>query len=368
MIATSAPMTLSKYLALAAVLIAALSANLSLAELPPPKKIGLIASLSGFASSWGTAVKEGAELAAVELNETGAAIVLIIEDDQSNATDTVSAYQKLRSLSNVDTIVGGSWWLNSIVKKADSERVLLLSCETLWNKDAVAAPHYFLLSGDLRTWMRAYEPLIQAKSWRRGLIVRYASGFGQTLSEEMERIFSTSGRTWLGEVEYADITLSDASSVALEVRKRRADVVYIDAQPGGYAVLVRKLKDIGVRDTALIAHTVAFDALEQKLVDPALIEGAYYSQRETAAPAFAAKFRARYQRDPILNADLGYYAVLLAVRVQNEADRVKALERGMTIDGLDFRFDENHSYLGRRSMIYQVKNGQGELVTPAIAP
>ena len=329
------------------------------AEQEPTTTVGLIASLSGFAASYGTAVREGAELAVSELAARGTVLELAIEDDHSNAAETAKVYQKLRTLSKVSTVIGGSWWLNSIVKKAEADGVLLLSCETLWNKDAVAAPNHFLLQGDLREWMRAYEPIIARQGWKRGTIVRYSSGFGETLADEMALIFGVAGRTWLGAVEYSDITLADAGSVALEVRKKNPDVVYIDAQPGGYAVLLRKLHDLGLTRTAVLAHTEAFDAMTQKLVDPKLLEGTYYTMREPADPEFVKRFAAHFGRSPQLNADLGYYAVLIASTVATESDRVSALRKGVTIGNKRFAFDEHNAHTGMRSIVYRFENGVG---------
>ena len=106
--------------------------------------IGVIASLSSFAANFGQAVVDGAQLAAAELATQGVHVDLKIEDDRSVNKETVSAYMRLAEAEHVDAIIGGSWWLNAVVKRAEQTKLPLLSCETLYNDDAVAGDSYFI--------------------------------------------------------------------------------------------------------------------------------------------------------------------------------------------------------------------------------
>src|SRR5258707_4496020 len=48
---------------------------------------------------------------------------------------------------------------------------------------SVLGKTYFILHGDLRNWVRVYQPLIEQKGWKKGAIIRYVSGFGATLAD-----------------------------------------------------------------------------------------------------------------------------------------------------------------------------------------
>jgi len=191
-------------------------------------KIGCIGSLSGYAGSYGQAVLEGAQLAVAELNRQGSQIELISEDDQSVMKNTVTAYKKLVKMDGVRFILGGSWWLNAVVRMSEQDDIPLVSCETLYNQETVPAPNYFLLAGDLAQWVRVYEPLVQRRSWKKAAVLRFVSGFGATLAGEMERIFSGPGRSYLGAIEYADIEMTEAAALLLQIRKLSPDVLYVD--------------------------------------------------------------------------------------------------------------------------------------------
>lgn len=130
-------------------------------------KIGFIGSLSSFAANYGQAVLDGAVLAVQELEADGLNINLIVEDDGSVTKNTALAYNKLKNINQVQGILGGSWWINSIVKQSEKDNLPLVSCETLYNQDIIPGKNYFLLQGDLREWINVYEPLINEQGWKK---------------------------------------------------------------------------------------------------------------------------------------------------------------------------------------------------------
>ncbi|RIL12032.1 MAG: hypothetical protein DCC75_01230 [Proteobacteria bacterium] len=319
-----------------------------------PIKIGLIGSLSSFAASYGTAVLEGARLAESELKARGARIELLVEDDQSVSKNTASAYSKLVKLDKVQGIIGGSWWLNAIAKQSERDEIPLLSCETLYNLDTVSAKTYFLLQGDLRDWIRAFLPVVEAKGWKSGAIVRYVSGFGQTLSEEMRSLFSQGGRNFLGEITYNDIHLGDAQDIVLKIKRLQPEVLYIDAQPGGFAGLLRKMAEAGLAKTVILSNSIAEDAWRDKLVDYELFPNVYSSKRITHAESFRRRFREHYKREPLLNADLGYYALLLVHQALQQNDPIATLAKGIEIQGIEFLFNDNNVFSGAPQEVWRL--------------
>jgi hypothetical protein len=130
---------------------------------PTTKKIGLIASLSGFAAPYGAAVQQGVELALSEHRKTGASIELIVQDDQSDPNKVLSAYRYLKDAKGVDLLIAGSWWVRSLVKISERDRIPLLSCETMQDADFVASPTYFVLGGRVADWVSIYEPFFSSR-------------------------------------------------------------------------------------------------------------------------------------------------------------------------------------------------------------
>jgi branched-chain amino acid transport system substrate-binding protein len=69
-----------------------------------PIKIGFIVPLTGWGAYWGVPVKNGAELAAKELNSQGYNVVLKFEDTESDVKKAASAAEKLISIDKVDAL------------------------------------------------------------------------------------------------------------------------------------------------------------------------------------------------------------------------------------------------------------------------
>ena len=321
-------------------------------------RIGFVGSLSSFAGNYGTAVLEGARLAVDELDRHGTHIELKVEDDQSVTKNSVNSYIKLAKVDRVQAIVAGTWWANSFVKQAERDQIPLLSCETIYNDDVVLSPNYFILNGDLSQWVRVYQPLVQAKGWKRGAVIRYVSGFGATLAREMESLFSRDGREFVEAIEYNDINMADAADIVLKLRALRPDAVYVDAQPGSLANLLRKLKEAGLTDMAILTNSIAEEVVTGKLFDPSEFSNLYFSRRATYDRNFAAAFHAKYQKEPYLSADLGYYAIYLAAAALKEVEPIQHLKRGAVIKGKTFSFDQHNVYAGIPQEVFQIRNGK----------
>ena len=76
-------------------------------------KFGVIGPLTGDYSLYGVAVKNGAELAAKEINETGGVLgktlKIIAYDSKGDATEGVNAYNRLRDQDEIDALIGGTF-------------------------------------------------------------------------------------------------------------------------------------------------------------------------------------------------------------------------------------------------------------------
>lgn len=317
--------------------------------------LGFIGSLSSFASSYGTAALEGAQLAVKELKQSGISVNIIVEDDQSIAKHTVNSFIKLSSVDKVQGIIGGSWWINSIVKQAENAKIPIISCETLYNQDTINGQTYFIMQGDLKEWIRIYEPLVNSQNYKRGAIIRYASGFGATLADAMKSLFTQSGRSFVGAIEYNDILIPESAAIILKLKQLKPDVVYIDAQPGGLANLLKRISENGMENMTIFSNSIAEDLLKDKLLDTSKFKNFYYSKRTTFDQDFSNRFEKEYKKKPYLNADLSYYAVYLLVEALKTNDSIAALKSGISVNAKNFTFNEHNVFSGTPQEIWKVE-------------
>ena len=326
-----------------------------------PKRIGIIASLSGFAAPYGLAIQQGAQLALSEMNKKGADIELFFQDDQSDPSKTLSAYRYLKDVNAVELIIGGSWWIRPIIKVTERDSIPLISCETRYDKDFIPAKTYFILAGSVAEWVRVYEPFFIEKNIHSGAVVRFLSGFGQSIADEVRLQFSNSGRKFLGDYEYQDLAFSEARTVALKVKVANPAVTYIDGQPEGLANFLKRRKELGMQNSIVIGHSAIETALIQRLITPLEARNLYFLRRKEPSPNFSRNFEAMFNTKPRLNADLGYYALHLGATALSSKDVLATLRLGMTIDGQRIYFNQNQVAKGIEQEIYFV-NHSGEVV------
>jgi len=307
-------------------------------------RVGVIASLTGFAAQYGQAVVDGVQVAVAELAKQNVKVRLFLEDDRSEVRGAASAYQKLRSIDKIEALVGGSWWVNGIVKIVERDSIPFISCETLYNKDFVQGTNYFSLAGDLRDWIRAFAPLVNQHGWRSVVMVRFVSGFADTLESELKILFGPPHRTFLQSIEYSDLEMTGASTLAVRAIAQHAQVIFVDAQPQTFAIFVKELEKLKARDIIVLTHSVAEDAARQRLINPGDFEGRmFFLRRSSYDNQLVKKFQEFNGSVPQLNGDLGYYALqLIAQANEQSGDPVAALKAGVLVDGVKFSFDENN--------------------------
>jgi branched-chain amino acid transport system substrate-binding protein len=94
-------------------------------------KIGAILPLTGEAANYGTGLKKGMDLAVMEINSdsTNVQIEIIYEDDKAAPNSGISAYNKLKSIDNVNFIIGGMFSnvALSIAPIAEKDSLVLMS-------------------------------------------------------------------------------------------------------------------------------------------------------------------------------------------------------------------------------------------------
>lgn len=323
----------------------------------PVRRIGLIASLSGFAAPWGVAVKEGAELAVEELKGAGRSIELFVEDDQSETAKVLPAYRSLRDIRRIELLVGGSWWVRPLAQITERDGLPLLSCETLEDADFVPSRTYFILLGRVADWVRVYEPLFRARGWRRAATVQFTSGLAQTIADEMRRIFAGPERSFVGSFQYQEIQFPEAGTTLLRLKRAQPDVVYLDGQPGGIVNFLRRRAELKLQEIPVVTHEGFGPVVEEGLLDLQQARNVYYLRRTPPDPGFAGRFEAKFKHPPVLNADLGYYAVYMAQAALETRDPLAALRAGSVVQGKELRFDKNQVASGTAQEVYAVGDG-----------
>ncbi len=325
--------------------------------------IGYLGSLSGFAANYGNAVLEGVNLAVADLEKEGKEITLEIEDDGSESKNTLTAYRNLVDLKKVNLIITGSWWIKSIIKIAEKQNIPILSCETLLSEGTVFGENYFIMGGDLRDWVRIYEPLVQEKAWKTAAIVRFVSDFGSTLQSAMEELFSKEGRRFVGAIQYADVNASDVNTNLLKLKSLNPDVIYIDAQPSSLVNIFKRINNLGIKKPVYLSNSIVQDLLDQKLMSAKDLPQLYFTKRENYSPTFSQRFKDHYHKAPYLNADLGYAALHLAEKAMHSGNSIQFLKTSkVKLFETTLEFDAQNVFTGIKQNIWYLNKNQQEVL------
>jgi ABC-type branched-subunit amino acid transport system substrate-binding protein len=228
-------------------------------------------------------------------------------------------------------------------------------------ESTVDASSYFILPGHLRDWILVYDELFKQLNLKSLSILRFSSGFGATLSKVLQDLLKTShpNTQFAGAIEYQDIAMAEAATLLLKIKQINPAGLYIDAQPTGIANFIRKLNQQGAYGFTIFSNSIVEDLLVQKLVDPNMLEGVYFSKRKIFSGRFIEEYRALYKREPRLSADLGYYALLIALKAYASGDLLKSLTTDKyIIDAQEFQFDTQRVLANSKQEIFQIKEGQ----------
>ncbi len=311
-------------------------------------RVGLLLPLSagGNAGLAGQAMRNAAEMALAEFNSPN--IQLLVEDDAGNAETARAVAQQ--ALDQGAAIILGPLFAQSVSvvgQVTQPRNVPVIAFSTDAN---VAAPGVYLLS---------FLPESDVER-----IVQYASSTGKRAyaalmpsnpyGSVVEAAFRTDVARHGGQIVALEHYPHDPAGMAAPVRAIaqatvRADALFIpdggDAVPGVVQMLVTD--GMNTRRIQLLG-TGLWD--DPRVYETRALEGAWYAAPDAAGyRAFSARYRQRFNQDPVRTATLAYDAVaLVAALVKTQPDpqvrfspTVLTNPSGFTgIDGL-FRFLPN---------------------------
>lgn len=192
-------------------------------------KIGQLASLTGFGSSWGESEVRGAALALDGAEVGGKRIVHIVEDIESDQSRTLTAYRKLVDVDGVDFIIGPT--LNSfaevVMPVAMHDGVLLITPSASFDKMPFErGPTLFSTSHSIR-WMNG--PIIddmKRKNYTRIAIVHdsipYVQRRYEFFMEDAEHENITVALDFL-----TDPSSKDYRTILTKIKEADVDAVYV---------------------------------------------------------------------------------------------------------------------------------------------
>lgn len=214
--------------------------------------IGVIGPFSGPAALYGTAVKNGAELAVNEINAAnpdGLQIVLTSEDDVHDAETSVNAYNKLID-GGMQVLVGPttSTPATAVAAEADSGRTFMLTPSG--SSPDVTAGHdnvFQLCFSDPNQGIASAEYMAaNFPDAKVGVIYKSDDNYSTGIFNKFKAEWEAQGKAFVGEPQsFTDGTANDFSAQLNKLKEAGADVVFLPIYYDAASLILTQANDMG---------------------------------------------------------------------------------------------------------------------------
>jgi branched-chain amino acid transport system substrate-binding protein len=282
-----------------------------------PIVVGYYGDLSGRTSSFGQSTKNGAEMAADEINKAGGIdgrkIQIIVEDDQGEPNKAATVVTKLINQDKVMAILGEVASSNSLAAapKAQAAKVPMISPSSTNPAVTQVGDYIFRVcfidpfQGEVMAKFAANN----LKAKRAAILYDFNSDYSRGLFEFFKRSFTSLGGQIVLEKSYTQGD-RDFSGQLTAIRSANPDVIYVPGYYGEVGVISNQTKQLGIKAPLLGGD--GWDAPQLWQLGGASLNGNYISNHysvDDPSPAiqkFVADYKARYNISPDALAALGY--------------------------------------------------------------
>ena len=347
-------------------------------------KVGVVISLTGVGNVYGPVQKNGAELAAQRINESGgvngAKLVLVIDDDQSTTDGGVTAFRKQTSQDRVTAILGPTLSNTAVaahpVAQSAQTPVIAISNtgEGIVGKCSYGPCDYiFRASLGEATAIPATVNIAKTKLNVKSVVLMYAQDdkFSSDGFAIFQKALATAGITVKKEIAFSktDVDLSGPVTAALA---ESPDAI-IDSSLAGPAIQV--LKEVNKKKPGMLViggngfNTPAIITSAAAAAEGAVSGAAWYlGNPDPVNKDFVAAYRAKYNADPDQFAAQAYSALYILLDALKRTPSVTsvlhdklrtqlALTTGVKTPLGEFSFNSSQD-VNQKVYVVQVKNGQ----------
>jgi branched-chain amino acid transport system substrate-binding protein len=285
--------------------------------------IGSILILTGEGSSWGTASRNGIDMAVEHINSRGGilgkSITVYHQDDQSDPKKALSAFRQLVNYQKVNIIIGPNWSNIGLAVQnlADKNEILMISPSlgvATFNESSKflfnTKPHDYILS-------RSLADYVFDKGHRKIALV----GAIDVWVEEQTKTFKEQFEKRGGEILLLEEPLpssTDVKAIALKIKNKKNIDAFVSTTNGVIlgSLVAKALKEMNV---SLPMYSVVLD---QSAIDASQggFEELEFMTSLTPSAEFQKEYEERYTTHIDIGADGAYDAVMLIAKAIKETN------------------------------------------------
>ena len=203
-----------------------------------PIKIGAVYALTGAASFWAESAKNGADMAAQEINLNGGIdgrpVQIIYEDSQTNPAKGVSSFQKLISIDKVDVVMSDVWAFlsNPLVPLSESNKIITISPTVMDNSVEGTSTYFFTMGHTTSSIKSAIEKFFDVNPSAKtvGIICVNANTWGRAFTKAYEDVIKERGKEIVVKSCSNDNNVIDYRLEAAKIKEAKPDLVLVNGQ------------------------------------------------------------------------------------------------------------------------------------------
>lgn len=284
-------------------------------------KVALVLGLTGHASYHADAIRKGVDLAADELRKNGWNVDLKLEDDQTSATKTVSAFQYLLT-NDYKYFIGPTWSF-----QANSVRTILetkdgLALVPAGSSDINGGPSdsIFNLCPSRSDQTPILVEWLKDHSYTGAFIITPNGDWGEVhlkvykdaLSEANVKIFGA--ETFDFGSDYGSI-----KALLLKARLKKADMLLVTGSGSDLSNIVRARNEFKI-PISIIGTNDIRDAVGMGLLSYESIQDNVFAMSLPVAKDFEEKYRSKFKEAPKLYSERGYDALMILAEAIKSTD------------------------------------------------
>lgn len=304
-------------------------------------KIGVVLSLTGRGATYGERALRGMQLAVHELNRTGRfkkkPLVLIVEDSNSSAQQSLSAFRKLIELNHVPVAVGFvlSDEVLTCAPLANEKKVVLLTTAAGSDEIKNAGEYVFRNreSASFQTEAIA-NACVQKFGFKEVAILHSNSANGLSYARNFQSAIEGLGGKVTISVPYNEGSTDYRAEIA-KLRSKKPKAVYLAGLDNELGIVLKQSKETGFKPQFFASP----GAISQKLLEIAkngaegLVCGSAPFNVESDDPhvhAFTSAFKERFSESPDFIAANSYDAIyMISDLFKKDAKNGEQIKKGL---------------------------------------
>lgn len=212
-------------------------------------KIGVTQPLTGAFAASGNYVAQGARIAEDEINKAGGVmgkkIQLIVEDNKSNPTETVSTVEKLIQKDKVPLLIGA--WSSTLtlaaMPKLEEYKVPMIVETSSSGKITTSGnPYIFRISPTSAMEAVAFQPLIKKMNIKKADFLYTNNDFGIGSGAEFSKMLKANG-VQVGVMETMDPKATDFSAQLAKIKASGGDTLFVTTAVEQLTIILKQAKE-----------------------------------------------------------------------------------------------------------------------------